>query len=307
MSLSTRLRADDIPESFESGVLHRLGHGSTSAPVTWQAFGLLSDEDWAEIIRCVPKKDGVEDLDDPTKLGRGHLNKLEALWHQAQQDVAARFGDTPGATSSSDDEVIAYQGDQDLPMTDTADAHVEEEMREATDKADRDAQELLVVAKGQVAQWYHAGRGRRCIAHTDMLDAQWRLEEARRLLAASDRTAHDAVIALGVAQSVTRSIPYHERKELKIENGAYDPTPVFLALRNAEKRCRDVMVWRVQLASPIGRRDLYVAALKGVTPPSMWIKDFESSALHAHRAEVAKLFPAALLKKRKSRKRARHS
>jgi hypothetical protein len=96
--------------------------------------------------------------------------------------------------------------------------------------------------------------------------------------------------ALGTKECAARSV---QQCSLAIE--ACDGAVVHGILQEAEQRCRELLVWRVQLSVRIlGSRDCFLEELEaacGSTPSARFVV----AILLTHRAVVARAFPSAYL------------
>jgi hypothetical protein len=157
--------------------------------------------------------------------------------------------------------------------------------REAMVKTENEAKHLLLAAQEEVdKEGWEKYRFEDC-QQGRQFDGQGNLDEAYRLLN-ENRTKECAMQALHCATALVESGRWN--------SGGIAGSSVVTAVKIAERKCRDVLVWRCQLSAglgALGRRDLFLMELQSAACSTPLDQKFISQALHSHKREVAKEFP----------------
>jgi len=282
--------------------------------VTFEQLAQQTESNWQRALAFIPwkREDHPDDVRDPARYGPGHRNSLDMLRDEARRAYESQAGPSAEDALAHDatvgsqakgfvqGEEVAASGRCGVAVLPT-----QEQLVQATGEAELQAIVLLSRAEAEISGASRAAA--RSLAH------------ARQILAGHRHAAAEAAEALCcTSYAVSAFGPEASQHE---------------ALGAAERKCRDVLVWRCQLlvgVDAIRRRDAFLAALRvavaeakdaaaqarenyrgdfhagriGAVPflelaagENLEKKReiFESQALHAHRSEVSKRFPGCFL------------
>ena len=254
--------------------------------LTSEQLGTSSNNRYQQLLALIPQKrvDVPEDLKDPNRYSVGHLDSLDKLRIEARAEVqrswraqAQRYnGVSEAARASAKARARSHDGqirvrtaapftaltnlteteaetETDFTAAETgaeteagAEPEAEpsrEDLEDATREAEQKADDLLATAEAVVRA-----------VHTVAAES---LRHARGLLDLTSSGTAEAAFALGCTGHAVNQFPQRPHGQPQC--------PLREALEAAERKCRDVLVFRCQLRCPLRRRGLFLDELQTAT------------------------------------------